>query len=95
VKGLPDLIRERTGGNPFFIEEVVQALVEDGSLVGARGAYRLVKPMERVAVPPTVQAVLAARIDRVESREKHLLSDGGRHRKGICRASTEARGGTV
>jgi len=73
VKALPELIRERTGGNPFFIEEVVQALVEDGSLVGARGAYRLARPREKVAVPPTVQAVLAARIDRLDSREKHLL----------------------
>ena len=73
VKALPELIRERTGGNPFFIEEVVQALVEDGSLVGVRGDYRLVRPIEKVAVPATVQAVLAARIDRLESREKHLL----------------------
>jgi DNA-binding IscR family transcriptional regulator len=73
VKALPELIRERTGGNPFFIEEVVQALVENGGLVGARGGYRLARPMERVAIPPTVQAVLAARIDRLESREKHLL----------------------
>ena len=73
VKALPELIRERTGGNPFFIEEVVQALVEDGSLVGAKGAYRLVRPMEKVAVPATVQALLAARIDRLEGREKHLL----------------------
>jgi predicted ATPase len=73
VKALPELIRERTGGNPFFIEEVVQALVEDGSLVGARGRYLLVKPIEKVAVPATAQAVLAARIDRLESREKHLL----------------------
>jgi adenylate cyclase len=73
VKALPELIRERTGGNPFFIEEVVQALVEDGSLAGARGAYRLVKPMEKLAVPATVQAVLAARIDRLQSGEKHLL----------------------
>jgi class 3 adenylate cyclase len=73
VKSLPNLIRERTGGNPFFIEEIVQALVGDRSLEGVRGAYQLVKPMEKVAVPPTVQAVLAARIDRLESREKHLL----------------------
>jgi class 3 adenylate cyclase len=73
MKALSTLIRERTGGNPFFIEEVVQALVEDGSLVGVRGAHQLVKPMEKVAVPATVQAVLAARIDRLESREKHLL----------------------
>jgi adenylate cyclase len=73
VKALPELIRERTGGNPFFIEEVIQALVEEGSLAGARGAYQLTRSMERVAVPASVQAVLAARIDRLESREKHLL----------------------
>jgi adenylate cyclase len=73
VKALSDVVWERTGGNPFFIEEVIQALVEDGSLVGARGAYRLKKPIEKLAVPPTVQAVLAARIDRMDSREKHLL----------------------
>jgi adenylate cyclase len=73
VKSLPMVVRERTGGNPFFIEEVVQALVEDGSLAGAKGTYRLVRPVETLAVPPTVQAVLAARIDRLESREKQLL----------------------
>src|SRR5262249_48879259 len=73
VRALPALIRERTGGNPFFIEEVVLALVEDGRLVGGRGAYGRVKPLEKVIVPPTVQAVLAARIDRLENRERHLL----------------------
>jgi predicted ATPase len=44
VKRLPAVVRERTSGNPFFIEEVIQALVEDGSLAGAKGAYRLVRP---------------------------------------------------
>jgi len=73
LDALPGLIRERTGGNPFFIEEVIQALVEDGSLVGVEGSHRLVKPIEKLAVPVTVQAVLAARIDRLGSREKHLL----------------------
>jgi class 3 adenylate cyclase len=70
---LGDRIRERTGGNPFFIEEVVQALAESGSLVGPRGAYRLVQPVAELSLPGTVQAVLAARIDRLGDREKHLL----------------------
>src|SRR5207253_9536748 len=73
VMALADRIRERTGGNPFFIEEVVQALVEAGSLAGTRGAYRLVRPVEELAIPPTVQAVLAARIDRLPEREKAVL----------------------
>jgi class 3 adenylate cyclase/tetratricopeptide (TPR) repeat protein len=71
--GLPRLVRERTGGNPFFIEEVIRSLVESGSLEGDRGAYRLAKPVEDLEIPPTVQAVLAARIDRLADREKQVL----------------------
>ncbi len=73
LTGLGDLIRERTGGNPFFIEEAVQALAEAGILAGSKGAYKLVRPVEAIAIPATVQAVLAARIDRLAEREKHLL----------------------
>jgi len=51
----------------------VQALVEAGSLTGAKGAYRLVRPVEELAIPPTVHAVLAARIDRLPEREKAVL----------------------
>jgi class 3 adenylate cyclase/predicted ATPase len=66
-------IRERTGGNPFFIEELVQALAETGSLEGTKGAYRLVRPAAELVLPATVQAVLAARIDRLAEREKQIL----------------------
>ena len=52
-------ILERTGGNPFFTEEVVQALVGAGNLVGERGAYRLAAPVEALTLPVTVQALLA------------------------------------
>jgi class 3 adenylate cyclase/tetratricopeptide (TPR) repeat protein len=64
---------ERTEGNPFFLEESVRALVEPQVLVGERGAYRLAKPMQSLQVPATVQAVLAARIDRLPPEEKRLL----------------------
>ena len=73
INTLADLIHARTGGNPFFTEEVAQSLIESGNLEGARGAYRLVTPIERLEVPATVQAVLAARIDRLPEREKRLL----------------------
>jgi class 3 adenylate cyclase/tetratricopeptide (TPR) repeat protein len=73
LDGLPTVVRERTAGNPFFIEEVVQSLVEAGSLEGERGAYRLVRPIEQAAVPASVQAVLSARIDRLPEREKAVL----------------------
>src|SRR6185503_13697789 len=48
-------------------------LVETGLLVGERGAYRLARPLEHLQVPATVQAVLAARIDRLPPEEKRLL----------------------
>ena len=70
---LKRLLIERTEGNPFFLEESVRALVETGVLVGERGAYRLAKSLESLQVPATVQAVLAARIDRLPPEEKRLL----------------------
>jgi adenylate cyclase len=73
LAGLATPIHARTGGNPFFTEEVAQTLIESGHLEGTRGAYRLVTPVERLQVPATVQAVLAARIDRLPEREKRLL----------------------
>jgi len=73
LAGVPELIRTRTGGNPFFIEEVVQSLVESGNLEGDRGACRLVRPLHDAAVPASVQAVLAARIDRLEAPTKAVL----------------------
>ena len=73
VVDLRDLIRERTGGNPFFIEELVHELAESESLAGTREAYRLAVPVEELAIPATVQAVLAARIDRLPEREKQVL----------------------
>src|SRR5437660_3525703 len=66
-------ILERTGGSPFFTEEVVTALAASGSLLGERGAYRLATPIETVALPATVQALLTARIDRLGERAKDLL----------------------
>ena len=63
----------RTEGNPFFLEESVRTLVETGVLVGERGAYRLAQAVESLQVPVTVQAVLAARIDRLAPEDKRLL----------------------
>src|SRR4029434_7609485 len=63
----------RTEGNPFFLEESVRILVETGVLVGERGAYRLAQAIPTVQVPATVQAVLAARIERLSPVEKRLL----------------------
>jgi class 3 adenylate cyclase/tetratricopeptide (TPR) repeat protein len=71
--GLADAIHARTGGNPFFTEEVVQSLIESGKLEGSAGDYRLTAPVETLDVPAGVHAVLAARIDRLAEREKQAL----------------------
>jgi class 3 adenylate cyclase/DNA-binding IscR family transcriptional regulator/tetratricopeptide (TPR) repeat protein len=73
LDGIDEPIHERTGGNPFFIEEIVRELAESGYLQGERGSYRLAKPIEDAGVPVTVQAVLGARIDRLDPAAKHLL----------------------
>ena len=73
VRSLPEQIHTRTGGNPFFAEEIVQTLIEDGSLAGRPGAYRLTRAIDTVPLPETVQTVLAARIDRLVPRDKHVL----------------------
>src|SRR5262245_39935427 len=70
---LAPLLMARTAGNPFFLEESVRTLEETGVLVGEPGAYRLTQALPTVQVPATVQAVLAARIDRVPPEEKWLL----------------------
>jgi tetratricopeptide (TPR) repeat protein len=67
------LLIARTEGNPFFLEETVRTLVETGMLVGSPGAYLLVKSVDSLQVPATVQAVLAARVDRLLSEDKRLL----------------------
>jgi predicted ATPase len=73
TRSLARRIHEHTGGNPFFAEEVVQTLIESGQLEGTRRAYRLRETGTRLEVPPTVQALLAARIDRLPEREKRVL----------------------
>src|SRR5262249_10038740 len=73
LQSLKQLLIERTEGNPFFLEESVRTLVETKVLAGERENYHLEKKMEITQVPATVQAVLAARIDRLPLEEKQLL----------------------
>ena len=76
---LSDLRRcvvERSGGNAFFAEELVRSLVENSSLIGDAGDYRLGWKDREDALPPTLQAVIGARIDRLGDVEKSLLQIG-------------------
>ncbi len=69
---LKRLIVEKTEGNPFFMEETVLVLFDEGALV-RNGAVKLTRPLNQLKIPPTVQAILAARIDRLAPEEKDLL----------------------
>jgi class 3 adenylate cyclase/tetratricopeptide (TPR) repeat protein len=77
VEGLPDDTRarilSRAEGNPFFLEEILHQLIDAGSLVRRAGVWHAAEGIERVALPDTVQAVLAARIDLLGPDEKRVL----------------------
>jgi class 3 adenylate cyclase/tetratricopeptide (TPR) repeat protein len=84
------LLIARTEGNPFFLEESVRALVETGVLAGERAAYRLARAPASVQVPATVQALLAARIDRLSVEDKRLLQSASVVGKDVPLAVLEA-----
>jgi adenylate cyclase len=74
VAGLARRIAESAAGNPFFVEEIVRDLVGRNILTGSRGDYRLKNDVHKIAVPATVQSVLAARIDRLPAAAKSILN---------------------
>ena len=74
IGGLAAMIVERAAGNPFFVEEMVRELAERGVLRGNRGAYVSAVGADEVSVPATVQATIAARIDRLDPVAKRTLS---------------------
>ncbi len=69
---LKRMVIERTEGNPFFIEEMLQGLFDDGALV-RNGEVKIVRPLAQLRLPPTVQGILASRIDRLTADDKDLL----------------------
>ena len=74
LAGLAERIAGVAVGNPFFAEEIVRDLAGAGVLSGERGRYRLIGDVNEIAVPATVQAVLAARIDRLPAEAKSMLN---------------------
>ena len=70
---LARLLAERTGGNPFFLEECISSLLEQGALVGKAGDYRLVASVEALDLPDTVRSLIGSRIDRLMPADKQVL----------------------
>jgi adenylate cyclase len=73
VAQLPGELSRRASGNPFFVEEAVQALCETGHLQGCHGSHVLARPIDRWPIPDTVHALVAARVDRLAEADKTLL----------------------
>ncbi len=74
VSGVITMITEKAAGNPFFAEEIVRDLAERGVLHGDRSAYEATAGAAEVSVPATLQATIAARIDRLDPAAKRTLS---------------------
>jgi adenylate cyclase len=74
VTGVAGIIAKRAAGNPFFAGEIMRDLAERGVLDGQRGAYVCHGELADVSVPATLQAAIAARIDRLDPRAKRTLS---------------------
>jgi len=70
---LAAVLHERTGGNPFFLEEMCLALLEDGTLRIAHGALEIESSIDRLSLPGTVQAVIRARLDRLDAQARDTL----------------------
>jgi len=77
IKGLPYSLKtqivDRAGGNPFFIEEVVRSLIDEGAVVRKDSGFEVTDKIEKVVIPPTINDVLMARIDRLEEGTRDLV----------------------
>ncbi|MGA2465914.1 MAG: adenylate/guanylate cyclase domain-containing protein [Thermodesulfobacteriota bacterium] len=68
-------IVERTGGNPFFIEEVVRSLIDEQALLPKEGTFHLTNKAATISIPKTIDALLTARIDRLEEQTRDLVKE--------------------
>jgi tetratricopeptide (TPR) repeat protein len=72
---LTRFIQQKVEGNPFYLEEVMNSLIESGALTRDNGAWKLTRPLGESDIPPTVQGVISARIDRLEREMKRILQE--------------------
>jgi len=76
---LPDelryFIKQKVEGNPFYLEEVINTLIDTGTLVSKDGTWRLTKSLDLADIPTTIQGMLTARLDRLEKQAKRILQE--------------------
>jgi predicted ATPase len=72
---LKRFIRDKVEGNPFYLEEVINSLLETAILVSDNNVWSLTKPITEAEIPPTVQGVISARLDRLENETKRILQE--------------------
>ena len=82
-------VLEAAGGNPLFLEETIAMLVEDGAIEKSDGHWVGVKEVDRPAIPPTIQALLAARLDQLPGHERHTTEAASMIGKVFSRESIE------
>jgi len=92
VGGVATMIAEKAAGNPFFAEEIVRDMAERGVLRGNRSAYESTADVAEVSVPATLQATIAARIDRLAPAAKRTLSAAAVIGSGFSRGLLETLG---
>src|SRR5207248_1089640 len=68
-------IETHTDGNPFFIEEIVNRLIETNVVVRTNGSWTLAHPLDRIEMPSTIRGVIQARIDHLDVDQRRLLRE--------------------
>jgi len=72
---LKKFVQEKVEGNPFYLEEVINSLIESGTLSRGNGIWKLTRPIVEAAIPSTLQGVISARLDRFERETKKVLQE--------------------
>jgi predicted ATPase len=68
-------VQKKVEGNPFYVEEVINALIESGTLARDNGGWKLTQSIREVDIPSTVHGIIAARLDRLEKQSKRILQE--------------------
>jgi len=72
---LRKFIQTKVEGNPFYLEEAINSLIESGTLIRDNGSWKLTRQISETVIPSTVQGIITARLDRLERETKRILQE--------------------